>query len=202
MNFHMKYLCSFLFLFWFTCAIGQAQELQNQPFVSVKTGPIASAFPFTGIASTFHYPFRPYVEVSYVQPWKKKPGKAEHELSLGYFYHRFMQHGIPIQYHIVRRFEVSKKFDIRTRLGGGYLHSIPAVDRFRFEDGEYRKIRSFGRPQGVFSLGIEGGYKLKNGNSVHLQYKAMIQAPFIKSYVPMLPYNSLLLGYSFPFPKS
>jgi hypothetical protein len=36
---------------------------------------------------------------------------------------------------------------------------------------------------------------------VFLQYTQQLQAPFINSYVPLLPYNTIALGFAVPFKK-
>jgi hypothetical protein len=65
------------------------------------------------------------------------------------------------------------------------------------DDGEYERIRSLGKPQIMFDFGLECSYRFNEKMVGSLQYKTFIQAPFIKSYVPMLPYNSLQLGLSY-----
>ncbi len=176
-----------------------AQGTLRPDAITFRTGNIATSFPITGITALFGAPYRPYFEVSASKGFGKKEKQVwEHELNLGYFYHRFMQHGIPLHYNVVRRFEIGKKEMFRAKLGTGYMHSMSAVDRFKLnDDGEYERIRSFGKPQIMFDLGLECSYRFSEKLTGSLQYKTFIQAPFIKSYVPMLPYNSLQLGLSY-----
>jgi len=43
--------------------------------------------------------------------------------------------------------------------------------------------------------------KKSNSPAVFLQYTQRVQAPFINSYVPILPYNTMALGFVMPFKK-
>ena len=50
----------------------------------------------------------------------------------------------------------------------------------------------------MFVFNIGGGYVFnphaKKPLSVFATYQQRIQTPFVKSYVPLLPYNTLMLG--------
>lgn len=188
-----------------TVQAGIAQNSGFRPdFITLRTGNIASSFPLIGVSSLFQTPYRPYTEVSLSRVFKKETRQLwEHELNIGYFYHRFLQHGIPVHYNLVRRFKIGDYMASRVKLGGGYLHSISAVDQFELnEEGKYEKLKTFGKPQLMFDLALEYDYHINSQMDLSLQYKAILQTPFIKSYVPLLPYNSLHLGLSYQLKKA
>lgn len=182
---------------------GHHSHAQQKKFypesLTFRTGNISSSFPVLGSGSLFVAPYRPYFEVSASKSFGKKPKKVwEHELNLGYFYHRFMQHGIPLHYNVVRRFSPGEKVGLGAKVGAGYFQSISAAEKFKLNDqGEYERVKFPAKAQVMFDLGFECKYRLNDQFQLGLQYKTMIQAPFIKSYVPMLPYNSLQLGLSY-----
>lgn len=84
---------------------------------------------------------------------------------------------------------------MRTHLGVGYLHSVPGTDRYELNDqGEYEKINNLGRAQVGVKFSISAAYSLNKSLQLTLNYGVLGQLPFVKSYVPLLPYNSIQLG--------
>ncbi len=120
----------------------------------------------------------------------------------GYFYHRYVQHGIQLYSEFGYRRHFTSPLDFESRLGAGYLHSIPAARIFELSpEGEYSPQRSPGRPQAMISFAVGGGYTIpsSNGFRLFLAYQFYLQMPFVKEYVPMLPNTALHAGVSFPF---
>jgi hypothetical protein len=110
-------------------------------------------------------------------------------------YHRFVQHSIPLFTETVYRLKTGKNFSLGAHLGLGYLHSVPATDRFELNaDGEYEKITNLGRAQGMAKISFSGAYQINRDFRLTLNYGMLFQSPFVKSYVPVLPYNTLQLG--------
>ncbi|MBX2965294.1 MAG: hypothetical protein KF845_04050 [Cyclobacteriaceae bacterium] len=164
----------------------------------VETGNAVTALPFAGAPQLFYTNYHTYTTVGARLVWKEKNKHAwEQSLHAGYLYHRFVQHGIPVFTEIIYRQNLGKSFEARAHLGGGYLHSIPAVDRFELNsNGEYEKIKSIGRAQGMIKFSISGAYKVSSDINVLLNYGVLLQTPFVKSYVPLLPYNTFQVGVS------
>jgi hypothetical protein len=72
------------------------------------------------------------------------------------------------------------------------------------EHGTYKNAKGIGRGQALILLSTGAEYVLSKSNmtpSVFLHYRQQLQTPFINSYVPLLPYNGLALGLSFPIKK-
>ncbi|MBD0349778.1 MAG: hypothetical protein ICV65_01350, partial [Flavisolibacter sp.] len=84
-----------------------------------------------------------------------------------------------------------------------YMHSVPATAVLKLnEQGEYKNVKGIGRGQAIVNLTFGAHYKINLQSSkpltLSLQYQQRLQTPFVKSYVPFLPYNSLQLGVRLP----
>ena len=84
------------------------------------------------------------------------------------------------------------------------MRAIVANQVFSYEQEEgnkYSKIIS-GRSQAIItaSFGISQNFQKPRCN-LFLEYQQRLQTPFIQAYVPMLPYNILIVGFKVPFKK-
>jgi hypothetical protein len=164
--------------------------------LTLETGNAVTALPFVGAPQLFYTNYHPFTTVGARLVWKEKGKHAwEQSFNLGYIYHRFVQHGIPLFTETIYRYDFNNSFSMRTHLGVGYLHSIPDTERFELNDqGEYEKIRNPGRAQVGVKFSISAAYALNRHLQLSLNYGVLGQLPFVKSYVPLLPYNSIQLG--------
>ena len=159
-----------------------------------------SAFPFSKFGGLFQPPFHPGIELSYGFNWKTKPKHDWYQqVKLGYFYHRFVQHGIELYTNVGYRYKFSSRFYAEAAIGAGYLQSVPATAKLKLDDnGEYKDNKGVGRAQAMVVFNIGAGYVIHPASqrpvSVFATYQQFIQTPFVKSYVPLLPYNSLMIG--------
>ena len=164
-----------------------------------------SAYPFASFSKLFTGPIHPGIEAGYGFNWKTKPKHDWYQsFRIGFFHHRFVQTAIPLYTQFGYRFKPFRRVSINGALGAGYLHSIPAVAVLKQNDnGEYEKAKGLGRPQVLFNLSFGARYSFKEGTSsnVFIAYNQQLQTPFINSYVPLLPYNSIALGFSMPLKK-
>jgi hypothetical protein len=73
-------------------------------------------------------------------------------------------------------------------------------------DGEYKVVKDAGRAQAMVVFNLGAGYNFALGSQypwqVFVTYQQRIQTPFIKSYVPLFPYNSLMVGFKRSLHKS
>jgi hypothetical protein len=86
------------------------------------------------------------------------------------------------------------------------MHAIPATEVYKLNSfGEYVNGKGLGRPQAISSFTLGSGYVVEPASSrsltVFLAYQQRLQFPFVKSYVPMLPYNSMFAGASIKLKK-
>lgn len=184
-------------LVFFVCLLSIssfAQRKFNQ--FTFETGNAVSAMPITGMPQLFYTTYHPYFTLGARLTWKEKGKHAwEQSLNMGYLYHRFVQHTIPLFTEIIYRYNFNNRFNLNTHLGIGYLHSIPDAERFELNNqGEYDKIKNIGRAQGMVRFAISAGYGITERLRVTLNYGVTGQMPFVKSYVPLLPYNTIQLG--------
>ena len=181
-----------------------AQKRQGKTFSLAVTNS-QSAHPFSKFGSLFTKEVHPGFEAGYVFQWRSRQKHDWYQsFKAGYFYHRFVQHAIPIYTQLGYRYKLKDHWRFTSALGAGYLHSIPDVDVFELnEAGEYEKAKGLGRPQALFNITLGVEYRLalsqKRPLTLFLNYQQQLQAPFINAYVPLLPYNNIALGVSLPF---
>jgi hypothetical protein len=164
--------------------------------LTLETGNAVTSFPLVGAPQLFYTNYHPFTTLGARMIWKEKGKHAwEQSFNLGYIYHRFVQHSIPLFTEIIYRYDVNRSFTMRTHLGAGYLHSIPGSDRYELNDqGEYEKIRNLGRVQACLKFSVSAAYSINKEFQLSLNYGVLGQVPFVKSYVPLLPYNTIQLG--------
>lgn len=124
---------------------------------------------------------------------------------LGYFYHEYSEHAVQLYTEVGYRFHFGQvqRFALEARLGGGYLHAISDLQQFELNaDGIYAKKEGIGRPQGMVGLGFGPQYTFNIAPTfplrIFLDYQFFVQTPFVKKYVPILPYTALHVGVGVP----
>ena len=189
------------------CLLASGLYAQNNQYLSVAFTDNASAYPFAILAGYVDEPLHPGIEFGWGKTFAEKPKHDWYrELKLGYFCHRFVQNGIALSVNYGYRYKFSKHLVAEAALGAGYFHSIAATEVLKLNDkGDYVNAKGIGRPQVMGALTLGAGYMipLKNGRplKLFLQYQTRIQAPFVNSYVPILPYDQMALGASFTLPS-
>ena len=202
----MKQLLIILSLCFSTISV-KSQSRNKNLYQSIAVYNTQNAFPFGKFNGLFKEIVHPGVEVAV---GKKFSSRQHHdffgELKAGYFFHRFVQHGIPVYLNIGYRYKTLQGLYAETSLGGGYLHSIPATEKFKLNnDGAYRNNKGIGRMQAMAAITIGLGYTIHRAGlkpiNIFSNYQQRLQLPFVKSYVPLLPYSSFIIGISRPFGK-
>jgi len=183
-------------------AFGQKKNKE----ISVAVTNNHTAYPFASFGKLFSGPYHPGFELGYGFDWRtRKKHDWIQTFRFGYFYHRFVQHGIPIYTQFGYRYRPWERINFNTAIGAGYMHSIPATAVLKANDnGDYSKAKGIGRGQAIAHFSLGARYKLTkqtNSPAVFLQYTQQLQAPFINSYVPLLPYNTMAVGFVMPFKK-
>jgi hypothetical protein len=193
-------LCSITVMAW-------SQSKNKSYYKSIAVYNTQNAFPFGKFTGLFKEIIHPGFEFGL---GKNFSSKQHHdffaELKAGYFFHRFVQHGIPIYLNFGYRYKILKELDTETSLGAGYLHSIPATAKFKLDDdGVYKNNKGVGRMQAMATFTIGLGYTINRMGTkpirIFSNYQQRLQLPFVKSYVPLLPYNSFMIGISKAFSK-
>jgi hypothetical protein len=183
-------------------AMSISTAAQKTKYVSVSIYNTQNAMPFGKLAGLTGEILHPGIEFGYGKIIsQKKNHEWFSELKASYFFHRFVQHGIPLYYNFGYRYKFSPKLSAETSLGAGYMHSIPATAKLKLNsDGDYDNNKGIGRMQATASFGIGISYTINHSAQqpvkIFTLYQQRIQMPFVKSYVPLLPYNNLMIGIS------
>ncbi len=197
---HMKFLIMACLLLPAFCASAQARKQKSLALSFTNNN---TAKPFQKFSSLFSDVVHPGVRVSYGFNWRTKPKHDWfQQFHAGYFYHRFVQHAIPLYTDFGYRYKLSTSVHLAASIGAGYMHSIPTTAVLEIdEEGEYTNGKGIGRPQGIATFTLEVRYNFNVSNNkaaLFFNYQQQLQTPFIKSYVPLLPYNVAALGLSIP----
>lgn len=184
----------FLLLLISLCATTVALHAQGWTEVYATFSAMRPAQPFSKLAGTLVAPLHPLVEAGATYQWNKSnKNLLLQKVNIGFGYHRFLQSVIPAYTTIGYTRKFKYDLDAGAFLGAGYLHSIPLNTRYVLQNGSYVKTDPIGKAQVIVRLGAYIQYK-----QFTLAYENFLQTPFIRSYVPLMPYNLLTVGYSMP----
>ncbi len=199
----MKYIFTIAAL---TC-INLSASAQQSTYVTASVYNTQNAMPFGKFSGLFEGVMHPGMELGYGKNvWQRSKHHWFIELKLGLFYHRYVQYGIPLYLDFGYNHAIAGGVSIKTSVGAGYMHSIPAAEKFKLNsNGEYKNNKGIGRMQAMATFGLGLDYRLKSTESGNIilftNYQQRIQFPFVKSYVPLLPYNSFMVGMHLPVKK-
>ena len=182
-------------------ASGQVKQHKSIAFAITNNN---TAKPFQKFSSLFSGVVHPGFRISYGFNWRTKDKHDWfQQFHAGYFYHRFVQHAIPIYTDFGYRYKLLPALHLAASIGAGYMHSIPATAVLEAdEEGNYSNAKGAGRPQAIATFTLEARYNFnvstQNNAALFFNYQQQLQTPFIKSYVPLLPYNVATIGLSIP----
>ena len=186
----------------FTAA--SAQTAKREKWVVMDAMNVHTAKPFGSFSGLFGREVHPGFEAGMGWNWKSK---SRHdwlqEAKLGYFYHRWVQHSIALYTELGYRYKLPAQFSIEARLGGGYSRVIVANQVFVIDidkNREYKQITS-GRGQAIVTTSFVLNKSLgkEKDKRIFFQYQQRLQTPFVKSYIPLLPYNIAAVGFALSF---
>jgi len=172
----------------------------QKKYLSLAAFTTQSAMPFGKFAGLFTDQFHPGLEAGYgINISAKEKHDWFVDFKIACFYHRFVQTGIPIYADLGYRYKINSRLSAETSLGAGYMHSVPATAKLKLEeDGVYVNNKGVGRMQAMATFALGLGYTIDPSSrqpmSVFTTYQQRIQMPFVNSYVPLLPYNSFMIG--------
>ena|SRR6218665_2538975 len=173
---------------------------QKQTFRGISFYNAHSAMPFSKFGRLISGTIHPGLEVSQRKIFSRH---NKHDwfwdVKASVFYHRFVQWGIPLSVGIGYRYKILHDLSLDASLSGGYMHSIPDHQKFKLNSsGNYQSNKGIGRSQANANIGFVLNYTLnpfaQKRVEIFTGYYQEIQMPFIKSYVPLLPYNQLAIG--------
>lgn len=160
-----------------------------------------TAWPVVGYPKLFYTAFHPGLDIIAEKKInKKEKNQWWAELGVGTFYHRFFQTAAKLNLNLHHRYFFNTRVYSDVALGAGYLHSFYQYQVFKLKsDGTYVKESGIkGRPQFIMGTIIGCGVALKKSDpekfNLLIQFRTNIQGPFAGSFVPIVPYNAIMLG--------
>lgn len=121
---------------------------------------------------------------------------------LGFSRHRYVQNSIQLYSEIGYRQAIWRGTAAELRLGGGYLHAIPATEVFALKNKAYEKKVNYGRPQAMVDAALALSYSPEKWTKpfrFSLDYQFYLQLPFVKQYITLLPNTLVHVGAAMPF---
>jgi len=190
-----------LFLgFLFVVFIGHGQHIliEDQPFpLEISVFNLGTFIPGGGKAGIWSDPIHPGFDIGTRFDWRYGQKSTLFQATkIGYFRHVHSQHGIQLYTGLAYKYHITPSIFATGKVGVGYLMSIPDLQVFTFENGEYKRSRKV-RSQFMGELTIDVGYRLSSRLDLYLAYQFWLQTPFVNKYVPILPNNAVHLGIVF-----
>ena len=185
---------------------GQRDKTFKPKYFKVAFSNSHAAKPFGSFTSLFYRDFHPGAEIGYESILKNNARRVWfYELRMGYMFHQWVQHNIAIYGNVGYRHELIPSWYGELKLGGGYQHSISDSKVYKVTESDgVKEKKNIGRSQAIANFTVAISKKLSRASETYLflEYRQQIQTPFIREYVPVLPYNSMLLGVKFPLNSS
>jgi hypothetical protein len=181
--------------------VSEAQSTSTKPrYLSFAVSNSHTAKPFGSFAGLFYKDFHPGIESGYgIIEKSQKKYELFVDFKLGYLFHRWVQHNISLSVNGGYRYLLNPTWGAGAKLGVGYQLSIPTSKVYTFGDDGLKDEGHIVRSQFITNLGFFTDKKINDkGMRIFMEYQQKIQTPFIREYVPLLPYNNLLLGLSIP----
>jgi len=168
----------------------------------------APSLPVTGIGNVFQGSFHPGIDVNYSKKFNKKEvNQWLYKVNAGLIWQKYVQTLFTISGMAVYRNNHYKRLNFDAGIGAGYGAAFEGGAVLKLnKDGVY-ETRSKFSPRSQFVILLQAGiiYRLKKdiaqSMAITLHAKTMIQGPFVKKYVPLLPINSIELGVLIPLKK-
>ena len=189
-----------LCLLFSTSLQGQEATAQKGKYYRFAISNSHTAKPLGSFVSLFYKEFHPGFEISRGKILKvKNKHQWFGELTLSYLYHRWVQQNLAISANGGYRRFLGESWGASAKLGAGYQLSMPAGKVYAITDNGLKEKGHTLRSQAIAAISIGADKTInKRGVKLFMDYQQKIQMPFINEYVPLLPYNTMLLGASFP----
>lgn len=165
-----------------------------------------TSFPVTGYPQLFYSGFHPGIDIILEKKLNTKlKNQWWTEANLGCFYHRFFQTALKLNVNFHYRYHFKPHIFSDIAIGGGYLHSFYHYQVFKLNsNGDYVKESGYkGRPQFIAGICMGAGISLKKSDpelwKLLIQFRTSAQGIFAGSFVPVVPYNTFLLGLTHHF---
>jgi hypothetical protein len=198
----MKQQLGWIVVLLFSYSLTLAQKRPDLFSIDVQNN--AVAMPFSGTLAIFHGPGHPGIRLGCGYLLKESENIQWSQLfHLGFVHQRLIHNLIPLYTENHLEYKVFRSLRAQAGLGLGYIHVVNTKDNQTYrlrEDGTYEQAYKWGKGRfmGAFSLGL--GYRMETSSGTwtpNLAYQFWVLAPFVKSYVPVLPNALLQVGIRF-----
>lgn len=182
-------------------AFSQEEAKPSFPLV-VSVFNVGTQLPGSGALGVFNRSTHPGISLGTEFFYRKRPKNQWFQTArLGVLHHRLSQTAVQLYSEFGYRRKIWRGTGAELRLGGGYLHSFPAVETFKLKDGAYDQKANIGRAQAMAGGTFGLSYATAADWRFFLDYQFYLQMPFVKNYVPLLPNSALHIGAACPFFK-
>ncbi|MFL5741679.1 MAG: hypothetical protein ACJ75B_15745 [Flavisolibacter sp.] len=173
---------------------------ETKQFFHLAIGNAHTARPFSDFSSLFYRDFHPLLEAGWDEVLKNgKNHQFMVQLSLGYLFHRWVQQNLSLSLNGAYYHRIINNWSLGIKPGIGYQLSIPHGRVYKITDNGLEDKGHILRSQFIANLGFQLDRKLNDkGTSIFMEYNQRIQTPFVREYVPLLPYNQILVGLNLP----
>ena len=180
-------------------ALPLSAQRGSKPFL-ISVFNTGSQLPGSGALGVFTTPIHPGMMIGTEIFYNKHLANHWFQTArLGAFHHKHAQTALQIYTEAGYRRIFGRHFGTELRLGGGYVLAAPHTEVFELVGDVYQEKMNPGRSMamlgGAFGLSYLPNYPFRKLR-FFLDYQFALQLPFVREYVPMLPYTSLHLGTS------
>jgi len=192
------YIFSVLILLLSVSAFSQTDTIKSPILIEFSNN--STQLPGSGFLGFINFPIHPSVTIGKKYNFVNKPKHDFFEsIKFSYLNHRLYHNAFQLSSWTGYNYKLIKNFNISGSLGFGYLYSIISSESFKLnENGEYEYNKFYGRSHFTTGIDINLVYKFQKLD-FYFGYKFWVQSPFVKGYVPVLPYTSITLGSNIYF---
>jgi hypothetical protein len=197
-----------LFISLILLVFPQIQVSAQEKYLGAAISSNAPSLPITGIGNVFQGSFHPGIDVNYSKKFNKKEvNQWFYKVNAGLIWQKYVQTLFTVSGMALYRNNHFKRLNFDAGIGTGYGAAFEGGAVLKLnKDGVY-ETRSKFSPRSQFVILLQTGiiYKLKKdiaqSMAITLHAKTIIQGPFVKGYVPLLPINAIELGVLIPLKK-
>jgi hypothetical protein len=190
----------FILLLFFSATLKAQTAVPKKDYYRFAVSTSHTAKPLGSFSALAYRDIHPGFEFTRGKILKNKNGHQwVAELTVGYLWHRWVQHNLALSVAGGYRRLLGDNWGAMAKIGTGYQLSMPTGKVYTITGDGVKERGHILRSQGIVTISLDVDKKINaKGVKAFIEYQQKIQAPFIKEYVPLLPYNTMLLGCKVP----
>lgn len=172
--------------------------LAQQPLV-LSVYSESTSMPFTTLVTTPVHPgFQAGTEFTVKETHKTRLYPA---VNIGYLFHRKLYQGIYVNAELGFDIKVVSRFNLKSKLGLGYLRTFTTRKEYQLIDGKYVSQNDTGNSRVMPSFSFGLGYLLKKEEiyspEVFILHQTWLEYPYSPGFIPLMAHTNLHLGIKF-----